>query len=492
MRGNAVVLVAALLIFSLPSFAARAAPSYVRATIIAAQEALARLGYDVGRPDGKWGAKSRSAMNEVRQKNGLPPADDFSGSSMALLHRLSPGETTLPRPGFFVVDVAARRAWLKEHPDVARSHCPAVIGVGGPLAYTKVMTDTLVDAAGQPGSADWFSRLGESIVGAQDACMAGDDKSCQVIVDTLDKWAKKDALRTELPLSDPRYENTKAAANYTLRGLIISYGLARQVTPLSPDREAAVLDWLKSRVDQFHHIFPDDHPYGDPRAHRVANHGTANFVPAIAFGILVGDRSMLEPGIEQWREALHYMRKDGSFPTEMNRGGAWFGYSGLQMAHMLSTQTLVAPQGIDIQGDLDPNRYSLRKALGFMLDAVQDFDVAYKYSKDDFLPRDNMTPRIPQISDYMLGFIPSYIARYGRDENITRMRTATIDGEICDASAQSEGKFSSYALCTPAKGAPISFGEAYLSTFPSPHWHMGYSAGCLEGTETWDALLAGR
>ena len=86
--------------------------TYQGATIVAAQEALARLSYDIGKPDGKWSAKTRDALNDLRAKNGLPPADTFTGSSLALIHRLSPGATTLPHPGLIVTDVVARRAFL--------------------------------------------------------------------------------------------------------------------------------------------------------------------------------------------------------------------------------------------------------------------------------------------------------------------------------------------------------------------------------------------
>src|SRR5262245_52143514 len=77
---------------------ASAAPIYAKPTIQTAEEALVRLGYQVGKPDGVWDAKTEGAMNALRAANGLPPAKGFSGSSLALLHKLSPGGQTLPHP----------------------------------------------------------------------------------------------------------------------------------------------------------------------------------------------------------------------------------------------------------------------------------------------------------------------------------------------------------------------------------------------------------
>lgn len=56
-----------LLLGAVPSLGA--AP-YEAQTIVAAQEALTRLGYDVGTVDGEWGAKSCKALNEFARRMG--------------------------------------------------------------------------------------------------------------------------------------------------------------------------------------------------------------------------------------------------------------------------------------------------------------------------------------------------------------------------------------------------------------------------------------
>jgi hypothetical protein len=349
---------------------ANAQPSYHRATVLAAQEALSRLGYDVGKPDGAWGPKTRAAMNTLRAEHDLPPAEDFTGSSLALIHRLSPGETTLARPGFLYTDIVARRAWLSEHGDVARDHCVPIVGGKNKLLQSfKPIVEETAAVEGQPGNTDWWSELGEILTSTVNRCMVGQDRACQALVDAAGRWADADALPTALTPRDYGYENVKSGANYTLRGLMIGYGIARQTVPVSTEREASILDWFKKRTDKYHHIFPDNAPVGATVSPRADNHGTAHYLPALIFGILVGDRSMMQPALDNWHEALLFMRADGSFPTEMNRGGAWLHYSTLQLSRLLSTAELVAPHAIDLTAEFTDPRYSLPNGFRFILDA---------------------------------------------------------------------------------------------------------------------------
>ena len=109
------ILCAGLIALATTSAVGAAGLPYTTATVTAAQEALTRLGYDVGAADGKWGKAARKAMNDLRAKNGLPSADTFTGSSLELVHRLSPGATTLPHPGIVITDPVARRTFIQDN-----------------------------------------------------------------------------------------------------------------------------------------------------------------------------------------------------------------------------------------------------------------------------------------------------------------------------------------------------------------------------------------
>ena len=55
------------------------------------------------------------------------------------MHRLSPGETTLPKPGFFFTDIAARREFLarRESTMMRRAQCPTQVGLGVSLSKVE-------------------------------------------------------------------------------------------------------------------------------------------------------------------------------------------------------------------------------------------------------------------------------------------------------------------------------------------------------------------
>ena len=482
------ILASIILVIGTGASLAQTTVDYQKPTVLAVQQALDRLGYDVGTPDGAWGPKSRKAMNELRAEHGLPPADTLSGSSLMLAHQLSPGDATLPRPGYFIADPLARRAWLAEHENVASAQCPVKVGDGKPLQNYPPQVSSDVNRLGQPGDQDWWSETGEAIMLAESKCLRGNDKACTSIVDMASAWAEANALQTKIPKSDERFENSKAGSNYTLRDLIIGYGLARQIVDVPPDREAMILDWFKDRVDFYYHLMKDNGPIGEIYSARGNSHGLAHMMPALAFGILVGDRSMMEPAIESWRRIMKGLREDGSIPTEMHRGAGWLHYSTLQLTQLVAINELAASQGVVLNDPSDHSRYSIPHALTYILDALSDFDVAEQYSKVNFLPMDEYGPRAPVTRGFHFGFLPTYAERFGDDENMQRLRAEVVDEEICSKDALKSGHMQATQLCTSNK--PVALPDLIAAIHPEPFHQMGYAGGCLQGTKDWRELLA--
>jgi poly(beta-D-mannuronate) lyase len=474
MRGFLAVMVILMTVISAKAYD-------TKQTVVAAQEALARLGYDVGKPDGAWGGKSRGAMNEVRAANGLPEADEFSGSSMALLHRLSPGETTLPKPGFFFTDVKARRDFLKDKANsrLTLAQCPSNVGNG--IVPNRVdPVEKVTTEAGSGGfitqDADWFSPVMEGLIAAQDNCLKGKDNSCQAIVDFASKWADADALKPGVKRDTKRWEDISWIGNIMLRSTILAYGVARQFVYVPADREAVVLDWLKRRVDDYHYLI---------RAQKetLGNHALAHMTPAMAFGILVGDRTMMEPALETWRLTLDKMRKDGSLPAETRRGARWSHYSNIQIGQLITVAELAAGEGIDLYATA-PEGKTVQHAVSWLIDALADFDVAKPYSKENMgSPSDDYT--IPFFKEFHFGWLPAYIERFGDDENIERMKVSTVDPRICSSGSLKERKIDTIGCMSAKADTPLSLAKTLQLVGISPLSHMGYPAGCLQASKAW-------
>lgn len=85
-----------------------------KAEVMAAQEALAKLGYDPGTPDGAWGGKSRKALNAFQKAHGLKATRKLSKGPALALELAAAGAKAAPLPmadrigKTLILDVGAR------------------------------------------------------------------------------------------------------------------------------------------------------------------------------------------------------------------------------------------------------------------------------------------------------------------------------------------------------------------------------------------------
>jgi hypothetical protein len=256
-----------------------------------------------------------------------------------------------------------------------------------------------------------------------------------------------------------------------------------------------VLDWLKRRIDDYHYVKPSGNKPGTIRYLEASNHALAAMMPALAFGAMIGDRSMMTDAFDTWRTVLGSMRADGSLPTETRRGARALQYTNFQLAQLISTAEVAKAQGIDLYGEAAPDK-SIQKAVQFLLDAYEDFDKVKGYAKvNEGSPSNDYT--IPFIIQMHLGWLPTYFARFGADDNVERMRTLTIDRRICSAKAQSENKMSrADRVCAGTSGEPVSFVRMLERSGGTvgevPNYFMGYPAQCLQGqTPSWPIIQPG-
>jgi len=457
------------LYFFVAAFVAIATPAfaYEKQTVKAAQEALVRLGYDVGKPDGAWGPKSRAAMNELRRANGLPPADDFVGSSLWLVHRESPGETTLPNPGRLITDLAARREWLGNNKKV-EFQCTAPVGIGVSPSMAPVPDKVYPIDMPQgfiEGKDDWYSEISEGLLAAQGQCVAGNSKVCGIIVGMAEKWAVADALKPAVGRDDRGAEDVYWVSNQLLRGITFAYGSAHAFETVEPTKHAMILDWLKRRIDQYHYVRKSPYP--------GQNHNMTHMMPAAVFGALVGDRSMMEPAFERWQIVLDSMRDDGSLPAETRRGARWFHYSSMQLGHLLTVRQLAASQGIVLEPD-DPTK-SIPKALDFLIAALGDFSIANKYAKENHAGGESKDYSIPFVRKFHFGFVPAYREQFGDDPTIMSMAGKPFDPEICSSKARKDDKVKS----CPPKTDGLTFSSLLKYVGYEGDHNMGYPAGCF-------------
>src|SRR5690606_33037196 len=128
--------------------------------------------------------------------------------------------------------------------------------------------------------------------GAHNACIAGSDNACQNIVTMMSTWADADAMKPGAKRSSARqFDDISWIGNSLLRNFIFAYADARRLVTIDPGKDAAVLDWLKERVDEYHHVISSGNRPGSTDFSEASNHALANMMPAEAFGAMIGDRS---------------------------------------------------------------------------------------------------------------------------------------------------------------------------------------------------------
>jgi Alginate lyase len=471
--------IAVLAVLLVPG-SAYAEPSYQAPTLVAAQEALVRLGYDIGDIDGAWGGKSREAMNALRAEHGLPPAEDFVGSSLWLVHRASPGQSTLPHPGEMILDLSSRRAEIAKSLQL-KTLCSVKVGIG--IRPNQAIIPDKVSPIASPrgfieGPDDWYSAILEGVSEAQGKCVAGNKTYCKAIIDMAVNWADADALELAVSPTSPNSEDALWIGNLMLRDIAFAYSNAITFEPVDDITHARVLDWLKRRIDQYHHQNPGPAAsVGDPNYLPASNHAMTIAMSSMVFGALVGDRSMMQPALDRWAVVMQAMREDGSLPNETKRGARWFHYSTMQLGQLLTTQQIAAHQGIELMPP--PGAGSIQMGLGFLVSALADFDIANKYAVADIGGGETNDYSIPFIRKFHFGFLPAYRSAFGDDEVIAAMRQSTVDPAICSDKARRDEKMKECR--DDPLSEPLAMLDALKMVGPEPDKSMAYPAGCFLG-----------
>lgn len=456
------------------------------------QSSLAALGHDPGPVDGQWGGKSREALNALRSEHGLDPADGITGSALALLHRLVPGEATLPSPGKVVVDAVARRSFLQEHADVARRHCNNALDLPGlDVGQQPVVkfTEKRTLEGYIANDEDWMSPVAEGLSLSAADCLGGSDAACRDIVTVVGAWAGADALQTPVArrARSDEFDGVAWMANTVLSPMIVSYATARSLVDVDPTTDALILDWLHNRTLHYNYISDHNTKQGDPRNSLARNHAVAATLPSVALGALIGDRSLFDQGRERWVAALSNMRKDGSFPTETQRGARSLHYTGLQLGYLTAIAEVYAGQDEDLYALAGSASQTIHDAVAFNTRAWSDYGVVADYAAANHSsPSTPDSPMATYFEGYF-GWLPAYQGRFPGHENVEEIGVAMLDPVICSPRHMEQRKSNEW-WCRTAGPQPLSLRAMLLDNSTRPPSlgavGMGFRAGCYLATSS--------
>lgn len=283
----------------------------------------------------------------------------------------------------------------------------------------KVDPIIFVDAPSGYGLDDWFNTPRDMMIYMGGACLKGSVSQCQLIVEMMEEWSKAKAARI---LSDEddhvKFWNDTLTVNLrVVRPFIGAYSIAKAKVNPPAETDELIRQWMHRTVKRASHLLR-----GDPMA--AQNHAIASSAAWMAYGAMWNDKRAFECGIEKWFVTLSSMREDGSFPLETRRGSRALFYTGRTLSALMSIAEMAKTQGLDLYSHSPSENKTIHKAVQFMLDALGNYDLVFKYARENYNPGPNKDYRYQDVGrdGSTFGWIYPYASRFPNHSNSTRIK----------------------------------------------------------------------
>lgn len=211
------------------------------------------------------------------------------------------------------------------------------------------------------------------------AALLGDDPAARAtLVRTLDRWARGGALL------EPGRDDaaTRYTVNRFLLPAVVAWALVRDAPEASPAARRRVEAWLGRLAGRARERLAGQRP---EEVSARNNHAYLGASAVMAWGALAGEDAAFALGLQTFRRALAEMRADGSLPLETARGARALWYQRQAIASLATMAELAAVQGYDLWG-LEIEGRSLRRAVGFLLDAIEAPERVLVYAAENRNP----------------------------------------------------------------------------------------------------------
>lgn len=276
----------------------------------------------------------------------------------------------------------------------------------------------------QPGETFAWTMM----TGAAAAFGLDDAAARRAVISNLKRWAKGNALS--------QFKEDPAATMYynldrTLFPTIVAFSLVRDHRDFAPADRRLVREWLDRLVFRRGPGRPRD----PTTMSSQNNHGYLSDSVTMAWGIVRGQDAMFRTGVARYLDALDQMRADGSLPLETARGARAIFYQRHAISSLVAIAEMAATQGYDLYGLESEKHASLRRAIDFMLDAIEDPSLVLPYAEANTNPGPSSDYRVQDLSfivqrghgRHYMAWTEPYIARF--TESVTAQRLRRLLGE---------------------------------------------------------------
>ena len=278
--------------------------------------------------------------------------------------------------------------------------------------------------------------VGYRLIFLTSSCYAGNPSACNIGFKGLKEYAKLNAPKV---LASSKYSKGKTTLS---KYVMNSHFIPQSINFLSAyhrkiglkDAELIMFDkWLINITDEYRkkgHNSPKRYNFkkhGHTAEKRAQNHHISSSIASSALGAWLGNKKLLEYGINQWKQTLGSMRSDGSLPHEASRGSRATRYSGYTIAKLTRIAEILRNQDIDLYSQ-KVNGNSIHDTVEFVLNVMEDPSIIHKYAKANVHSGGNLPYTEQEYDDFgsnQYSWVSLYMKRFPDHKNTYRLKKFT-------------------------------------------------------------------
>jgi poly(beta-D-mannuronate) lyase len=259
--------------------------------------------------------------------------------------------------------------------------------------------------------------------GAAAAFALDDAAARRAVIDNLTRWAKGDALS--------RFKKKPAASMYynldrTLFPTIVAFSLVQGHPDFGAADQRLVREWLDRLV--YRRGPGRDKDPDKTSSHN--NHGYLSDSVTMAWGIVRAQDAMFRTGVARFVDAIDQMRPDGSLPLETARGARALYYQRHAIGSLVAIAEMAAAQGYDLYALESENHGSLRRAIEFLLDGIENPELVLPYAQENENPGPFRNYLVQDLGfmvrrghgRHYMAWTEAYVARFPESSTSQRLR----------------------------------------------------------------------
>lgn len=298
------------------------------------------------------------------------------------------------------------------------------------LVLPEIFPEVIYKTPGRDsGSAALFlpiRQIAQPLAELGDACLNGQSQACNQFEHWLERLVAADALRFDRAkhqASSVSLVTGALSGNITLRPISQYAEALRQRGHLEKMPSEKLLSWINRRVEEYNH-------YPNKLTPAAAQNLVLNSVAA-----RLTVKSMAGQDLDQRAEALQRAkdvfklhldtaRPNGSLPAETRRGVSALKYSNMALGLLVVIAELSHDQGVNLYDYKSTGGVTLHKAIGFLMESIQDETMIDRYAAENYAPTD-ISPDGRQSRNFMrdhLDWMHLYLQRYPTGDLADTMR----------------------------------------------------------------------